>query len=91
MILRCQTSMADDRNDVTEESILDVACQAVTTEFSPLQDGLYAKYNSGPTSVYWFFLITAIIAFISYKLLDARREGILNEVYSKISIIKNIN
>ena len=91
MILKCQTTSASDRNDIREETYLDVACEEAPTEYSPLKDGLYAKYNSGPPSVYWFFVGMALIAYILFKILDARREGILNEVYSKVSIIKTIN
>ena len=70
---------------------MDVSCQEAPTEFSSLEDGLYAKYNSGPYSVYWFFLATASSAFIMYKLLDARRQAIINEVYAKTTIIKTMN
>ena len=91
MILKCQTTLATDRSDIREETFLDVACEEAPTEFSPLKDGLYAKYNSGTTSVYWFFTAMVVSAYILYKLLDRRRESILNEVYSKVTIIKNIN
>ena len=88
MILKCQITSAEDKSDIREETYLDVACEEAPTEFSPLNDGLNAKYNSGPRSMYWICLGTSIIAYILYKLLDHRREGILNEVYSKVSIIK---
>ena len=91
MILRCQTTLASDKTDIREETFMDVSCTEAATEFSSLEDGLYAKYNSGPTSVYWFFISMASMAYIVYKLLDARRQAIINEVYAKTTIIKTMN
>ena len=91
MILKCQTTLVEDKSDIREETYHDVSCQEAATEFSPLNDGVYAKYGSGPSSIYWLFVITATLAYIMYKLLDRRREGILKEVYSKVSIIKTGN
>ena len=91
MILKCQTTLANDRTDIREETYMDVSCQEAPTEFSSLEDGLYAKYNTGPYSVYKLFFATASMAFVLYKLLDARRQAIINEVYAKTTIIKTMN
>ena len=91
MILKCLTTLADDKSDIREETYHDVSCQEAPTEFSSLEDGVYAKYGSGPNSVYWFCFITSVLAYIMFKILDRRREGILKEVYSKVSIIKTQN
>ena len=58
---------------------------------TPLKDGEFAVYKSGPLSLYWFFVIMSGLAYGVFRVLMQRRNNILNQVYSKLSIVKTRN
>ena len=66
-------------------------CEQVSSELQSLKDGEFAPLGSGPFSVYWFFIIVAGFAYGAFQILMKRRDSILNEVYSNLSIVKTKN
>ena len=79
------------QDEVLSENYLDRPCSEAATEFSSLEDGLYARYGSGAPNLIWFFILMAFLAYILQALLVKRRNNIINEVYSKLSIVKTKN
>ena len=53
-----------------------------------IPDGLLAESNWLPLSLYSFILIMGIMSFISIYIMNSRKQKILNETYSKLSIFK---
>ena len=91
LIMYCKTTAADNRVDVLSESYEDKACEEAPTEMTPLREGELAPYRSGPLSLYWFFIIMSGLTYAVVRILMQRRSNILNQVYSKLSIVKTKN
>ena len=91
LIMHCKTTPIDNRDLILTESYQDKACQEAVTEMTPLKEGEFAVYRSGPLSLYWFFVIMVGLTYIVVQILIKRRNNILNQVYSKLSIVKTKN
>ena len=91
LIMHCKTTAVDNREDVLSESYQDKACEEAATEMTPLRDGEFAPYRSGPLNLYWFFVIMSGLTYGVLRILMQRRSNILNQVYSKLSIVKTKN
>ena len=87
----CKTTAADNKIDVLSESYEDKTCEEAVTEMTPLRDGEFAPYRSGPLSLYWFFIIMSLLTYGVLRILMQRRSNIINQVYSKLSIVKTKN
>ena len=87
MILKCTTSLMGASNEVLETSYHDRPCNEATS--GSIDGGKYALQGSGPIRLSRFFLTMLVLGAIVYKALDYRRQNILNEVYSKLTIVKN--
>ena len=89
--MRCVTTPKDNREEVITEVYTDKECYQASTDLQSLKGGEFAPYRSGPFSIYWFFIIMAGVAYTTFQILMKRRNSILNEVYSKLSIVKTKN
>ena len=74
-----------------ETTYFDRPCKEAENQLSSLQGGKYAEFGSGANSVHKFCLISMFLGLLFYFILSRRREGILSEVYSKLTIVKNKN
>ena len=91
LIMHCQTAPSSNRHDVITESYEDRPCQEAVTDLTPLRDGELAVHGSGPTSMYVLAAVFGILAYVFMQILMQRRNRILNQVYSKLSIVKTKN
>ena len=62
MILNCTTK---NNKDVIAEGYMDKPCQEAATDLTPLRDGELAMYGTRPFSMYYFFIIMAVLAYLS--------------------------
>jgi len=56
-----------------------------------IDEGLEAPLGSGPQSVIVVWLVVTVLAGIAYKILRIRNDGILNEVFANLTIVKTKN
>ena len=68
--MRCKTTPKNSsKTDVITESFEDKSCQMAATELTPLKNGEFAPYKSGPFSMYWFFVIMSLLAYATHQVL----------------------
>ena len=92
LIKQCKTTPKEgSKTDIIAETYEDISCQEAATELTPLRNGELAPYKSGPFSLYWFFVIMSLLAYGMHNMLMQRRAKIINQVYSKLSIVKTKN
>jgi hypothetical protein len=87
VILECTNSGAGD----AENYVVNKACsEAVILADGSIdvQDGMTAIPGEQPQSLLSFFVVMLLCAVISLKVMERRKEEILEEVFSKLSIIK---
>ena len=89
LILKCTTRLKKDRDVVLEEKYLDLSCAEAADELENISNGEKAPFRSGPASVFVFALVSGVIGYLTYSFLKKRQDDILNEVYSKLTIVKN--
>ena len=73
------------------EEYKDRPCEEAATEVSNLRNGELAPRGSGPFSVYFFFIIMSAFAYGTFYILKQRRDNIISQVYSNLSIVKTKN
>ena len=66
LILKCITTPKDNKHEIFSEVYVDKACPEAHTDLQSLKDGEIAPYKSGPTSVYWFFIIMAAFSYVTF-------------------------
>ena len=91
LITHCITRLRDDRDQVISENYKDRSCKEAPHDLSDLKNGELAPRRSGPHSVYLFFILMTALAYGSYRLLVQRRDKIISQVYSNLSIVKTKN
>ena len=84
MINRCDTLLKG-QNIAT--NYRDESCN-IGNDQMLIESGKQARAQGQPTSIWVVFVIFAALTFGSYQLLDSRRRGILDEVFSKLTIVK---
>jgi hypothetical protein len=53
-----------------------------------VDEGLEAPVGSGPKSVVFVWLVVCVLAGLAYKILRVRNDGILDEVFANLTIVK---
>ena len=89
--MKCSTALVNNRDETISERYVERPCEEAAFEFSDLEEGLYARHGTGPFSIYIFFLVVAVLAYLVQALLVQRRDKIISEVYSQLSIVKTKN
>jgi hypothetical protein len=56
-----------------------------------VKEGLEAPLGSGPKSVAVVWLAVCVLAGLAYKILRVRNDGILDEVFANLTIVKTKN
>jgi hypothetical protein len=88
MILKCTTALLGSKDSV-DETYHDRPCLEAQSALQSLERGKFAEYGSGATSVTRFCGLMVLLSIVAYFTLSYRRQSILNEVYSKLTIVKN--
>ena len=67
--MKCTTTLVKDRDEEVGARYVDRPCEEAATEYSSLEDGLYARYGTSPTSIYMFMIVMGVLAYLVQALL----------------------